>query len=74
MANQSVEVLENPEALARRAAGWITDLAAASRDRFDRAATVGDVSRVRPIGPKCPDIMLRMALILGFIRFCPRRL
>jgi len=30
MANQSVEVLENPEALARRAAGWITDLAAAS--------------------------------------------
>jgi len=30
----AVEVVKNPEALAHRVAGWITDLAAASRDRF----------------------------------------
>jgi 6-phosphogluconolactonase len=45
MANQSVEVLENPEALARRAAGWITDLAAASRDRFAICLSGGSTPR-----------------------------
>lgn len=45
MANRSVEVLENPEALARRAAGWITDLAAASRDRFAICLSGGSTPR-----------------------------
>src|SRR5271166_2665345 len=45
MANQSVEVLENPEALARRAASWITDLAAASRGRFAISLSGGSTPR-----------------------------
>jgi len=45
MANQSVEVLENPEALAHRAAGWITDMAAASRGRFAICLSGGSTPR-----------------------------
>jgi 6-phosphogluconolactonase len=40
-----VEVAENPEALARRAAGWISDLAAASRDRFAICLSGGSTPR-----------------------------
>jgi 6-phosphogluconolactonase len=41
----SVEVVKDPEALARRAVGWITDLAAASRDRFAIALSGGSTPR-----------------------------
>jgi 6-phosphogluconolactonase len=41
----SVEVAKDPEALARRAAGWITDLAAASRDRFALCLSGGSTPR-----------------------------
>ena len=40
-----VEVAKDPEALARRAAGWITDLAAASRDRFTICLSGGSTPR-----------------------------
>ncbi|HEX3412414.1 MAG TPA: 6-phosphogluconolactonase [Stellaceae bacterium] len=40
-----VEVAKDPEALARRAAGWITDLAAASRDRFAICLSGGSTPR-----------------------------
>jgi 6-phosphogluconolactonase len=40
-----VEVSKDPEALARRAAGWITDLAAASRDRFATCLSGGSTPR-----------------------------
>jgi 6-phosphogluconolactonase len=42
---KSLQVSENPEALARRVAGWITDLAAASRDRFAIALSGGSTPR-----------------------------
>ena len=45
MANQSVEVSKDPEALARRAASWITDLAAASRGRFAICLSGGSTPR-----------------------------
>ena len=45
MAYRSLEVLENPEALARRAASWITDLAAASRGRFAICLSGGSTPR-----------------------------
>jgi len=41
----SVEVLKDPEALAHRAARWITDLAAASRDRFAICLSGGSTPR-----------------------------
>ena len=41
----TVEVVKDPEALARRAAGWITDLAAASRDRFALCLSGGSTPR-----------------------------
>jgi 6-phosphogluconolactonase len=41
----SVEVAKDPEALARRAARWITDLAAASRDRFAICLSGGSTPR-----------------------------
>ena len=41
----SVEVAKDPEALARRAAEWITDLAAASRDRFAISLSGGSTPR-----------------------------
>jgi len=41
----TVEVAKDPEALARRAAGWITDLAAASRDRFAICLSGGSTPR-----------------------------
>jgi 6-phosphogluconolactonase len=41
----TVEVAKDPEALARRAAGWITDLAAASRDRFALCLSGGSTPR-----------------------------
>jgi 6-phosphogluconolactonase len=41
----TVEVTKDPEALARRAAGWITDLAAASRDRFAICLSGGSTPR-----------------------------
>jgi len=41
----SVEVAKDPEALARRAAGWIADLAAASRDRFAICLSGGSTPR-----------------------------
>jgi len=44
-ATASVEVAENPEALARRVAGWTTDLAAASRDRFAICLSGGSTPR-----------------------------
>jgi 6-phosphogluconolactonase len=44
-ATASVEVAENPEALARRAAKWIADLAAASRGRFAIALSGGSTPR-----------------------------
>ena len=40
-----VEVVKNPEALAHRVAGWITDLAAASRDRFAICLSGGSTPR-----------------------------
>lgn len=40
-----VEVVKDPEALAHRAAGWITDLAAASRDRFAICLSGGSTPR-----------------------------
>ncbi|HEX3417537.1 MAG TPA: 6-phosphogluconolactonase [Stellaceae bacterium] len=40
-----VEVAKDPEALARRAAAWITDLAAASRDRFAICLSGGSTPR-----------------------------
>jgi 6-phosphogluconolactonase len=40
-----VEVAENPEALARRAAQWIADLAAASRGRFAIGLSGGSTPR-----------------------------
>src|SRR5947209_15293524 len=40
-----VEVVKDPEALARRAARWITDLAAASRDRFAICLSGGSTPR-----------------------------
>jgi 6-phosphogluconolactonase len=40
-----VEVAKDPEALARRVAGWITDLAAASRDRFAICLSGGSTPR-----------------------------
>ena len=41
----SIEVAKDPEALARRAAGWITDLAAASRGRFAICLSGGSTPR-----------------------------
>jgi 6-phosphogluconolactonase len=41
----TVEVTKDPEALARRAAGWITDLAAASRARFAICLSGGSTPR-----------------------------
>ena len=41
----TVEVAKDPEALAHRAAGWITDLAAASRDRFAICLSGGSTPR-----------------------------
>ena len=41
----SVEVAKDPEALAHRAARWITDLAAASRDRFAVCLSGGSTPR-----------------------------
>ena len=41
----SVEVAKDPEALAHRAARWITDLAAASRDRFAICLSGGSTPR-----------------------------
>ncbi|HEX9535088.1 MAG TPA: 6-phosphogluconolactonase [Stellaceae bacterium] len=41
----SIEVAKDPEALAHRAAGWITDLAAASRDRFAICLSGGSTPR-----------------------------
>jgi 6-phosphogluconolactonase len=41
----AVEVVKNPEALAHRVAGWITDLAAASRDRFAIGLSGGSTPR-----------------------------
>ena len=41
----NVEVAKDPEALAHRAAGWITDLAAASRDRFAVCLSGGSTPR-----------------------------
>src|SRR5205807_6749411 len=41
----SVEVAKDPEALHRRAAGWIADLAAASRDRFAICLSGGSTPR-----------------------------
>ena len=41
----NVEVAKDPEALAHRAAGWITDLAAASRDRFALCLSGGSTPR-----------------------------
>jgi 6-phosphogluconolactonase len=41
----SVEVTKDPEALAHRAARWITDLAAASRDRFALCLSGGSTPR-----------------------------
>jgi 6-phosphogluconolactonase len=41
----TVEVAKDPEALARRAAGWITGLAAASRDRFAICLSGGSTPR-----------------------------
>ena len=41
----SVEVAKDPEALARRAAGWIADQAAASRDRFAICLSGGSTPR-----------------------------
>jgi 6-phosphogluconolactonase len=41
----SVEVAKDPEALAHRAARWITDLAAASRDRFALCLSGGSTPR-----------------------------
>jgi 6-phosphogluconolactonase len=41
----SVEVLKDPEALAHRAARWITDLAGASRDRFAICLSGGSTPR-----------------------------
>jgi 6-phosphogluconolactonase len=41
----SVEVAKDPEALAHRAAKWITDLAAASRDRFAICLSGGSTPR-----------------------------
>jgi 6-phosphogluconolactonase len=41
----SVEVAKDPEALAHRGAGWITDLAAASRDRFAICLSGGSTPR-----------------------------
>jgi 6-phosphogluconolactonase len=40
-----IEVAKDPEALAHRAAGWITDLAAASRDRFAICLSGGSTPR-----------------------------
>jgi 6-phosphogluconolactonase len=40
-----VEVAKDPEALAHRAAGWITDLAAASRDQFAICLSGGSTPR-----------------------------
>jgi 6-phosphogluconolactonase len=40
-----VEVVKDPEALAHRAAGWITELAAASRDRFAICLSGGSTPR-----------------------------
>jgi 6-phosphogluconolactonase len=40
-----VEVVKDPEALAHRVAGWITDLAAASRDRFAIGLSGGSTPR-----------------------------
>lgn len=44
-ASNPVEVATDPEALARRAAGWIADLAAASRDRFAICLSGGSTPR-----------------------------
>src|SRR6516162_9929454 len=41
----SLEAAKNPEALAHRAARWITDLAAASRDRFALCLSGGSTPR-----------------------------
>ena len=41
----TVEMTKDPEALARRAAGWITDLAAAGRDRFAICLSGGSTPR-----------------------------
>ena len=41
----TVEVAKDPESLASRAAGWITDLAAASRDRFAICLSGGSTPR-----------------------------
>jgi 6-phosphogluconolactonase len=41
----NVEVAKDPETLAHRAAGWITDLAAASRDRFAVCLSGGSTPR-----------------------------
>jgi 6-phosphogluconolactonase len=41
----NVEVAKDPEALAHRAAGWITDLAAASRDRLALCLSGGSTPR-----------------------------
>ena len=41
----TVEVAKDPEALARRAAGWITDLGAASRERFAICLSGGSTPR-----------------------------
>ncbi len=41
----TIEVAGDPEALARRAAGWITDLAAASGDRFAICLSGGSTPR-----------------------------
>src|ERR1700751_1688976 len=41
----NVEVAKDPEALAHRAARWITDLAAASRDRFALCLSGGSTPR-----------------------------
>jgi len=45
MPRGSVEVSENPEALARRVARWITELAAASRGRFAICLSGGSTPR-----------------------------
>ena len=42
---ESLEAAKNPEALAHRAARWITDLAAASRDRFALCLSGGSTPR-----------------------------
>src|SRR5690349_5500877 len=41
----SVEVAKDPDTLARRVAGWITDLAAASRGRFAISLSGGSTPR-----------------------------